>query len=297
MKTEADFSPRHILCPVDLSEHATLALKYAAAGARAFGATLTVLQAVEVELPPYFTPGQMPQLARQTRLARAAVRKALQAYVRAVLGPAARELAPRLIVAEAHPTDAILDTAERESADLIVMGTHGRGGARRLLLGSVTENVVRHTRVPVFVARQRQHEFLAPDRPDAMPNLRRILCAVVPGAPARAGLHTAAALAGRFGAELTALYVVEGARSALAPARDELCAWLPSVATRCEVRPEVRRGQAAEQIVAFAGEPRQDLIVLAAHTKPERHGLFHGTTTERVLRQAPAPVLVVPSLP
>lgn len=297
MKTEADFSPRRILCPVDLSEHATLALKYAAAGARAFGATLTVLQAIEVELPPYFTPAQMPQLARQTRLTRAATRKALQAYVRAVLGPAARDLAPRLSVVEGHPTDVILDAAEREPADLIVMGTHGRGGARRLLLGSVTENVVRHARVPVFVTRQRQHEFLAPDRSDAVPNLQRILCAVVPGAPARVCLQAAAALATRFGAQLTALYVVESARAALAPAREELCAWLPSVATRCEVRPEVRRGRAAEQIVAFAGETRQDLIVLAAHPKPERHGLFQGTTTERVLRQAPAPVLVIPSLP
>jgi hypothetical protein len=107
MKTEADFSPRHILCPVDLSEHATLALKYAAAGARAFGATLTVLQAIEVELPPYFTPAQMPQLARQTRLTRAATRKALSAYVRATLGPAARDLAPRPSVVEGHPTDAM----------------------------------------------------------------------------------------------------------------------------------------------------------------------------------------------
>lgn len=297
MKTEADFSPRHILCPVDLSEPATLALKYAAAGARVFGAALTVIEAIETELPPYFTPGQMPQLARQTRLTRAAARKALTAYLRAVLGPAAREPAPQVLVVEGHPTDAILDAAERESADLIVMGTHGRGGARRLLLGSVTENVVRQARVPVFVARQRQHEFLAPDQPGTLPNLRRILCAVVPGAPARACLQAAAALATRFGAELTALYVVEDARAAVAPARNELCAWLPSVATHCEVRPAVRRGRAAEQIVVFAGETRQDLIVLAAQPKAERRGLFLGATTEQVLRQAPAPVLVIPSQP
>jgi nucleotide-binding universal stress UspA family protein len=297
MKIEPAFSPRHILCPVDLSEHAALALKYAAAGARAFNATLTVLQAIELELPPYFTPGQMPQLSGEARQAREAAAQELTRYVHAVLGGAARDLTLRVHAVEGHPTDVILDTAERTPAELIVMGTHGRGGARRLLLGSVTENVVRQARVPVFVVRQKQHEFLAPDQPTAQPHLRRILCAVVPGAAAHACLQSAAALAIRFGAELTALHVVGDAAAATEAAREQLCAWLPSAIGQCAVRPEVRRGRAAEQIMAFAQETRQDLIVLAAQAKPERSGLFYGTTTETVLRRAPVPVLVIPQHP
>ncbi len=297
MNSEPVFSPRHILCPVDLSEHAALALKYAASGARAFGATLTVLQAVELVLPPYFTPGQMPQLRGEAQQARDAAEQALARYVDAVLGEAARDLAPRVRAVEGHPTDVILDTAEREHIELLVMGTHGRGGARRLLLGSVTENVVRQARVPVFVVRQKQHEFLAPNQPAAQPNLRRILCAIVPGAAAHACLQTAAALANRFGAELTALHVVEDPAAATEAARAQLCAWLPAAVAQCAVRPEVRRGRAAEQIVAFAAETRQDLIVLAAQAKPERHGLFYGTTAETVLRRAPVPVLVIPQQP
>ncbi len=294
MTPEPVFAPRHILCPVDLSEHAALALKYAAAGAQVFQTHLTVLQALEVELPPYFTPGQMPALSHTTQQTLEAAREDLVRHVHAVLGDAARALPLRVLTTAGHPTDAILETAERDAADLLVMGTHGRGGARRLLLGSVTENVVRQARVPVFVVRQKQHEFLAPNQPDARPHLRRILCAVVPGAAAPAGLQTAAALATRFGAELTALYVVEEAAAASETARAQLCAWLPSAGAPCAVRPEVRRGRAAEQIVACAAETAQDLIVLAAQAKPERHGLFYGTTTEAVLRRATVPVLVVP---
>lgn len=294
MKTEADFSPRHILCPVDLSEHAALALKYAVAGARAFQATLTVLQALEVGLPPYFTPGQMPELSRTTRQALEAAREDLTRHVHAVLGDAAGELPLRVLTAEGHPTDVILDTAEREAADLLVMGTRGRGGARRVLLGSVTENVVRQVRRPVFVARPHQHGFLAPGQPGAGPELRRVLCAVVPGVTADPALVTAAAVATRFGAELTALHVVEDVAAATVAVRAQLCAWLPSAVAQCAVRPEVRRGRSAEQIVAHAAETAQDLIVLAARARPAGPAFFHGTTTEQVLRQAPVPVLVVP---
>lgn len=297
MNTNEAFAPRRILCPVDFSEHSTLALKYAAVGARAFGAELEVLQAIEFELPPYFTPSQTPQLAKELKGAKAAARKYLTDHVRATLGPAAKDLAPRIVVVESHPTDAILETADKSEADLIVMGTHGRGGPRRLLLGSVTENVVRHARVPVFVVRQKQHEFINPDQPDALPSLRRIVCPVTPTPASRASLRIAAALAAKFGAELTALYSVEaGGRSGAGVAKDQLCAWLPRAAgAQCEVRPVVRRGHAAEQIVAFAAETQQDLIVLAAHPKPERRGLFYGTTTEQVLRTATIPVLVTPT--
>ncbi len=294
MKTAADFAPRHILCPVDLSEHAVLALKYAAAGARAFQASLTVLQALEVDLPPYFTPGQMPELSRTTRQALEVARQDLARHVQAVLGDAAGGLPLRILTAAGHPTDVILDTAEREAANLLIMGTRGRGGARRVLLGSVTENVVRQARRPVFVARPQQHGFLAPGQPGAWPELRRVLCAVVPGAAADPALLTAAAVATRFGAELTALHVVESPDAAAEPAREALCAWLPAVVHHCTVQPMVRRGRAADQIVAYAAETAQDLIVLAARARPERPGLFHGTTTDQVLRQAPVPVLVVP---
>jgi nucleotide-binding universal stress UspA family protein len=59
----------------------------------------------------------------------------------------------RFLIWDGDPRDAILEAATAEGADLIVVGTHGRGGLERLLLGSVSEHVIRHADVPVLVVR------------------------------------------------------------------------------------------------------------------------------------------------
>jgi nucleotide-binding universal stress UspA family protein len=60
------------------------------------------------------------------------------------------------ILLEGHPVSEIIRYAEEEKMDLIVMGTLGRTGIERLLLGSVAENVVRHSKVPVMVIREKK---------------------------------------------------------------------------------------------------------------------------------------------
>ena len=74
--------------------------------------------------------------------------------------------------------DSVLASASKQRADLIVLGTHGRGGAKRLWLGSVAENVVRQADIPVFVVRQKQHEFIDPSQPGGEPVLKTILCPI-----------------------------------------------------------------------------------------------------------------------
>jgi nucleotide-binding universal stress UspA family protein len=61
------------------------------------------------------------------------------------------------------PASAIVEYAEAIHADVIVIGTHGRQGVSRLLIGSVAEHVVRHARCPVLVVRRNEHEFILPD--------------------------------------------------------------------------------------------------------------------------------------
>lgn len=56
-------------------------------------------------------------------------------------------------VVEGYPSGAIIDVAEKKGADLIVMGSHGRSGLKRLWLGSVAESVVREAPVPVLIVR------------------------------------------------------------------------------------------------------------------------------------------------
>jgi hypothetical protein len=65
MKSTASFEPRHILCPVDFSELSFLALKYAAVGAREYGAKLTVLHAQAFDLPRYFVRSETSHLLRE----------------------------------------------------------------------------------------------------------------------------------------------------------------------------------------------------------------------------------------
>lgn len=85
MKPSLTFRPSRILCPVDFNGLSDLALKYAAAGARAFDAALVVFHAARFELPAYFTSGQIAQLARQHRAESKRAGNFLRLHVRNVL--------------------------------------------------------------------------------------------------------------------------------------------------------------------------------------------------------------------
>ncbi len=135
MKTATTFHPSRILCPVDFSELSDLALKYAAAGAKAFDASLIVFHAHQFELPAYFTRAQIDELTRQHRAQQKQARGFVRIHTREVLGQAADSLRLSFDTADAHPVDTILRAARKHGADLIVMGTHGRGGAQATLAG------------------------------------------------------------------------------------------------------------------------------------------------------------------
>lgn len=296
MKKSAPFRPSRILCPIDFSDLSNLALKYAAAGARVFGSTLVLFHAQRFELPAYFTRSQIADLTRQHRAEQEKAKELLRLHVRRILGSQAAQLPLKFDLVDAHPVDAVLSAAKRHRADLIVMGTHGRGGAKRLWLGSVAENVIRQAGVPVFVARQKQHEFIATGDARAMPQLATILCPVNFTEAARAGLEPAASLAHQFNARLVAACIVEPDDSrGIAEVREQLPLWLSGGGhLQCEVQVPARRGQAAEQIVSLAGKVKADLVVLGAQPRALLQTWLWGDTTEFVLRHAPAPVLVVP---
>lgn len=296
MKTATLFQPRKLLCPLDFSELSDLALKYAAAGAKAFHATLVVFHAQRFTLPPYFTPGQIAELTRQHRSEQERARQFLRFHVRKILGAQADELAIKFELADAHPIDAILAAARRHRAELIIMGTHGRGGAKRMWLGSVVENVARQAGVPSFVVRQKQHDFIDPSGLQPVPALRTILCPVNFSPASRLALDHAASLAQQFNARLVAACILEpGDSRGLAEARRELSSWRGRTGVaHCETELFARKGRAGERVVALAVETRADLLVLGAqHRDPWRLWRW-GDTTEFVLRHAPVPVLLVP---
>ena len=292
------FEPKRILTAVDFSDLSSLALKYAAVGAFHFNADLIVMHAERIEVPPYILADDYERLLSELEKRRQRAEDFLADYVHRVLGNAAERLNILYLIVEGHPADAILQASETEKAELIVMGTHGRTGWQRFRLGSVTETVVRGTKVPVFVVRQKEREFIDVNDPTAVPKLTKILCPVNFTETAKLALNYAAAIAVRFKAHLTALYIDEEGKTDREKASDELCRWFPDeVTTQCSVEPIVLSGHAANQIIAFAQEGDFDLLVIGAERKPFLHSILFGTTTEAILRASPIPILVVPAQP
>lgn len=134
-----------ILVPIDFSESSEAALDWATVLARDTGATLLL---IHVETVPLTTGGgeyiyaipEPPTQELQERLAKVAPKDPQVPVVRRLLA--------------GDPADAIVRTAESENVDLIVMGTHGRRGITRLLMGSVAEAVVRRAPCPVLTVKQ-----------------------------------------------------------------------------------------------------------------------------------------------
>jgi nucleotide-binding universal stress UspA family protein len=148
-------SYRHLLACTDGSPRARRAVATAAKLARACGAKLTVL----FVMPPYvlpaygeaaqYVPGVTPKLYKQRA----------DALVKEVLAPAARIAreagvdCETLAVNADEPWSGVLHAAHRRKCDLIVMASHGRRGLAKTLLGSETQKVLTHSRIPVLVVR------------------------------------------------------------------------------------------------------------------------------------------------
>ena len=140
---------KDILLPTDGSRGAAEAVNCAVAIAKKFDSTIHVLFVVE---PPRFQ--DIGATAAMNDILRA-IREAGQDIVRETvkLIQDSGVIAVEEVLREGHPAEEILNYARESGMDLIVMGTHGRRGLGRLLLGSVTEEVVRTSEIPVLTVR------------------------------------------------------------------------------------------------------------------------------------------------
>jgi nucleotide-binding universal stress UspA family protein len=144
-------TPKLILVPTDFSAPAAHALRYAAALGARFGAHLLVVYADTFIPPVDFTISAAGafDLPRERLIETA--REQLQTFAETNIGAS---MPYDVSVAVANPADAIIAQARESGANLIVMGTHGRSGLRRLLFGSVTEAVMRVASVPVIAVHE-----------------------------------------------------------------------------------------------------------------------------------------------
>jgi nucleotide-binding universal stress UspA family protein len=138
---------KHILACVDFSEHSTRALAEVGEYARANGSKVTLIHIAD---PQAFIPPQAV-LEPASKTDEAAHEGELAKLRDEHLADVEVELA---VLADHAPAKAICDYAESQGADLIVVGSHGRGGMERWLIGSVAERVVRHAAANVYVVRR-----------------------------------------------------------------------------------------------------------------------------------------------
>ncbi len=145
---------RRVLAPTDLSPPSLAALDDAVDLARRFGAELILLYVHE---PPFVGPDPDPYVVSPSfQLLFAEQRRVVSAQMTALQRRLSKRHAKcRAVIGEGGPSAEILATARRLKADLIVMATRGRSGAKRLLLGSVAERVVRGAPCPVLTLRAR----------------------------------------------------------------------------------------------------------------------------------------------
>lgn len=297
---------RRILCPIDFSDGSRRAFDHALAIARWYDAAVTALHVFEVGMPPAAVAPGGPLPAGpyvMSPVDRERVAADLSAFV------AAHESAGMPVevrVAGGHSAwRVILEQAEADPADLLVVGTHGRSGFERLILGSVTEKVLRKAPVPVLV--------IPPGStgdPHQPPLFKRILCAVDFSKASEDGLAWALSLAKEADADLTLLHVLDlsgfpahldltGQLDAFRlsyeeAARQKLADAVPADANEyCRVDRMLTAGRPYAEILRVAAERHSELIVLgvAGHSAVEL--AFFGSTTQQVVRAAACPVLTV----
>lgn len=292
-----------ILCPIDFSDASRHAVDHAIAVAGWYGSRLTALHVLRREF--VFEPPIL--LAERGGVeALPADRLAIQDRLSDWIKPARdKGLATDTRIDEGVPADCILQYARFLPADLIVIGTHGRGAFERLVLGSVAETVLRRAQCPVLTV---------PPRAATTSTLpfKRLLCPVDFSQPSLEALRVAVSLAEESDAELTLLHVVEwpddetflvetfespDMRRQLETQTAERLDALLSAEARMFSRPSTKVvvGRAHDAIVATAADVAADLIVIGVHGRNQLDLTLFGSTTHQVVRRASCPVLTIRS--
>jgi nucleotide-binding universal stress UspA family protein len=276
---------RDVLCLTDLSPGSETAFEHARFLAEWYQAELTVYHAVET------FEGDFPDITFGVaqELAQAAEKRAALLLGRRRDGVRTRCSVKVEHVRSAH--DAVIEMVRGRRPDLTVMATHGRQGLPHFLLGSITEEVVQRVHTPVLCLREGE------PRP-----YRRILVPTDLSLASRLAFPLAAFLARSFGAEVIGLHVVPAPRASTlgaapgpppaAPTEAALWDFYRSDFAEVPVTAQVCVGAAWDRIVDTATVERADLIVMATRGHDSLSDRILGSHTERVLRQAPCPVLV-----
>ncbi len=290
-----------ILCPVDFSESSVRAYHHALSLAEHYRAKLVAQHIVELSRYPYADyAASAGDYAEFCRTLREGGKEQLREFLK---NHARNEIQPELVVHEGSAPDCILSFAQAQKVDLIVMGTHGRRGYDRFVLGSVTNRVMRRTSCPVLTVCQTPHEPVSSDigASEARDHrLVRILFCTDFSENSERALSYAISATEEYDAELTLLHVLEETHSAaraeevMAKAAAQLDQLIPAQARKSlKIKTAVRFGKPYQQIIQFAQETQVDMVAMGVHGRGALDLAAFGSTTYRVLQLGPCPVLAV----
>lgn len=290
---------RHVLCPIDFSETSRRALDHAAAIAHWYEARLTVLY-VYPNLPVLDVP---PITLSES--GREAINREIERFTAVV----PRDVPLNSLIVEAPEIHREIQAQVTAlDADLLVLGSHGRSGVKRLILGSVAERTLRHAPCPVLLVTPAAGD----PSPTAPVRFKQIVCGVDFSKESVAAVKYAIAFGKENDADVTLVHAIETPPELMEPyvfptvdvsevraAEEQAClrrleGLIPDDARQfCRVQPLVRSGAADHVLLCVAADRHADLIVTGVRGRGAVSLAIFGTTTGRVVRAATCPVLVV----
>ena len=292
----------HVVCPIDLTESSTRALAYAFAWARWYSARVHVLYVAPLSVVAAPLAGVAVTFEQRSL---AEIRLDVERYVATVPNPG---VTVDIQVFEGDPPGFIRRQAERFRRSVIIMGSHGRRGIERFVLGSVAERVVGSAVAPTLIVPP--HDAHAPG---ADPVCKRIVCAVDLLPSSLEGLRYAVSLAREADAELEVVHVIPEAgadvvqttqhfrvpeylRYRADEALQELRRHIPEEARQgCTIHERVVFGDVATSILQQARDARAELIVMGTGDHAHLRSLWLGNATSRIAHEAVCPMLIVPT--
>jgi nucleotide-binding universal stress UspA family protein len=286
-----------ILCPVDFSDFSVLAFAYASSVARHFHAKLFAQHVVEL--------GQYPSLdfvqnadaydefcATLLSESKARLRAFIQAYRK-------YEVDTECITSKGMAANRILSFAKEHAVSFIVMGTHGLRGFERLMMGSVTEKVLRMAQCPVLAVPELPSEFVASATSGEEIKLQQIVACTDFSESSYKALDYGISVAEEYHANLTLVHVLEdvsppGCVEDVVTAYKRLDGLIPTqTKLSSRITTGVRIGRAYREISQFARDTHADLVVMAVRGRNSLDDAIFGSTTYRVIQSGVCPVLAI----
>lgn len=282
---------RGILLATDFSPSSEAALLYASAIARRYGSRIYLAHVIPSDAHPLVPPELTSVLLKQAQ--RDAERQMAQVLISGRL----RAIPHQVLLGQGGLWTVLSRMIEDHEIDLVVVGTHGRRGLQKMLLGSVAEQIFRLAPCPVLT--------VGPKAFGEVPNdaeFRQILYATDFKPSSERAAAYVLSLVQEHQARLTLLHVVRGITETSPPSTaaltqsltERLRGFVPAEAElRCDPVFAIEFGAPAEGIIKAAEERKTDLIVLGAHQSAYPLSHLPPATAYRVVCQASCPVLTV----